>query len=189
MYFEYFGVKIGDQEKSWAPHGVCLRCVEGLRMWSKGKVKFFRFGVPMIWREPRNHSDDCYYCTCNVQGYSTKNKKQIFYPNMDSALNPVPHTPGIPTPQAPQSLDNLPSSESESEESSSDEFQVGDSSGPQQFSQGELNDLIQDLGLPRQSVELLGSRLQEKNLLTPGTAYVWYRNREKHFEAYISGDG
>ena len=53
-----------------------------------------------------------------------------------------------------------------------DEFQVGSSSGPQQFSQAELNDLIQDLGLPKQSTELLGSRLQEKNLLTPGTSLL-----------------
>lgn len=72
VYFAYFGVKIGDQDKSWAPHRVCSGCVEGLRSWSKGKVKSFRFGVPMIWREPRNHSDDCYFCSCNVQGYSTK---------------------------------------------------------------------------------------------------------------------
>ena len=104
LYFAYFGVKIGDQDKSWAPHGVCLGCVEGLRVWSKGKVIFFRFGVPMIWREPRNHNNDCYFCTYNVQGYCTKNKKQIRYPNMDSALRPVPHGPGIPTPQAPKSL-------------------------------------------------------------------------------------
>ena len=108
---------------------------------------------------------------------------------MDLALHPVPHGPGIPTPQAPQSLDDLPSSESESGENSSDEFQVGHSSGPQQFSQAELNDLIQDLGLPKQSAELLESRLQEKILLTPGTSFAWYRNREKHFEPYFSEDG
>ena len=86
-------------------------------------------------------------------------KKQIRYPNMDSALRPVPHGPGIPTPQAPQNLDDLRSSESELEQSSSDEFQVGNSSGPQQFSQAEFNDLIRDLGLLKQSAELLGSRL------------------------------
>ena len=108
---------------------------------------------------------------------------------MDSALCTVSQVPGIPTPQAPQSLDDLPSSESESEESSSDEFQVGDSNKPKQFSQAELNDQIRDLGLPKQSAELLGSKLKEKNLLTPGTSFAWYRNREKHFEPYFSEDG
>ena len=102
VYFAYFGVKIGDQNKSCSPHGVCLGCVEGLRIWSKGKVKSFR-----------NHGDDCCFCSCNVQGYSTKSKKKIRYPNIYSALHPVPHGPDIPTPQAPLSLENLPSSESE----------------------------------------------------------------------------
>ena len=45
------------------------------------------------------------------------------------------------------------------------------------------------MGLPKQSAELLGSRLQEENLLTPGTFFAWYRNREKHFEPYFSEDG
>ena len=108
---------------------------------------------------------------------------------MDSALRLVPHGPGIPTPQAPQSSENLPLSESESEESSSDECQVGGSSGPPQFSQAELNDLTRDLELSKQSAELLGSRLQKKNLLTPGTSFAWYSNREKHFEPYFPQDG
>ena len=90
VYFAYFGVKIGDQDKSWAPHGVCLECVEGLRIWSKGKVKPFRFDVSMIWREPQNHSDDCYFCLCNVQGYIAKNKKQIRYPKHGFGTPPSP---------------------------------------------------------------------------------------------------
>jgi hypothetical protein len=58
VYYAYFGVKLGDQDNSWAPHKVCYVCVEGLRKWSKGKKKAFRFGVPIIWMEPKNHSDD-----------------------------------------------------------------------------------------------------------------------------------
>jgi uncharacterized protein with PIN domain len=58
VYYAYFGVKLGDQGKSWAPHKVCSVCVEELRQWSKGTKKSFYFGVPMIWREPRNHSDN-----------------------------------------------------------------------------------------------------------------------------------
>jgi hypothetical protein len=99
VYFAYFGVKLGDQDKTWAPHKVCSICVEDLRLWSKGKKKSFRFGVPMIWRQPPNHGDDCYFCTCNIQGYSLKNKKDIVYPNLPSAMRPLPHGPDIPVPQ------------------------------------------------------------------------------------------
>jgi hypothetical protein len=36
---------------------------------------------------------------------------------------------------------------------------------------------------------LLGSRLKSKNLLSPGTSFSWYRNREKEFIPYFSQDG
>ncbi|KAI5696331.1 hypothetical protein M8J76_008968 [Diaphorina citri] len=36
-YHAYFGIKIGDQDKSWAPHEVCKTCVEHLRQWTTGK--------------------------------------------------------------------------------------------------------------------------------------------------------
>jgi hypothetical protein len=58
VYHASFGVKLEDQDKSWAPHKVCYVCVEYLRKCCKEKKKTFRFGVPMIWREPKNQSDD-----------------------------------------------------------------------------------------------------------------------------------
>jgi hypothetical protein len=36
---------------------------------------------------------------------------------------------------------------------------------------------------------VLGSRLKSKNLLSPGTSFSWYRNREKEFIPYFSQDG
>ncbi|KAI6650066.1 hypothetical protein LOD99_6281 [Oopsacas minuta] len=56
-YHAYFKVKLGDQDKSWAPHKVCKSCVELLRSWSKGKEKHLPFGIPMIWIESKNHFD------------------------------------------------------------------------------------------------------------------------------------
>ena len=47
-YFAYFDVKLGDQDKPWAPHKVCKTCVENLRLWKNGKLKGLRFGVPMV---------------------------------------------------------------------------------------------------------------------------------------------
>jgi hypothetical protein len=60
---------------------------------------------------------------------------------------------------------------------------------PRFFSQSELNDLVRDLGLPKDSAEVLGSRLKSKNLLSPGTSFSWHRNRQKEFITYFSQDG
>jgi hypothetical protein len=70
----------------WAVQKVCYICVQDPRNWSKEKKKVFRLGVPMIWRKPKNHSDDCYFCCCNVKGYNYKNKKVFLYPNLPSFL-------------------------------------------------------------------------------------------------------
>ena len=77
VYFAYFGLKLGDQDKPWAPHNVCKTCEEDLRLWMKSKKQAFRFGIPMMWREQRDHSSDCYFCFCNVKGYNLKKKKVI----------------------------------------------------------------------------------------------------------------
>ena len=95
-YLAYFGIKLGDQDKSWAPHKVCRACVKNLRQQTKGKRKSLSFGIPMIRREPENHVDDCYFCIINVAGFSSKNKFKINYCNIPSAMRPVPHSDSIP---------------------------------------------------------------------------------------------
>lgn len=48
VYFAHFSIKLGEQDKSWAPHIVCSVCVEELK---QGKKKSFRLGGPMILRQ------------------------------------------------------------------------------------------------------------------------------------------
>ena len=86
-YLAYFGIKIGDQDKRWAPHTTCSTCLEQLRKWSKGQLKQLPFAIPMIWREPTNHYNDCYFCITKVTGYNCKNLKNIQYPNLLSAID------------------------------------------------------------------------------------------------------
>ena len=45
VYFAYFGLKLGDLDKAWAPHKVYKRYVENLRNWLKGKKKAFCYGI------------------------------------------------------------------------------------------------------------------------------------------------
>ena len=49
--YAYFGIKLENQDKAWAPHRVLL-----LRQRSTGKQKSFAFGIPMVWREPKGLS-------------------------------------------------------------------------------------------------------------------------------------
>ncbi|GFQ89693.1 uncharacterized protein TNCT_555151 [Trichonephila clavata] len=47
FYLAYFGMKLGDQDKSWANHKICVKCLNDLRFWLKGKKTAVRFGVSM----------------------------------------------------------------------------------------------------------------------------------------------
>lgn len=190
-YLGYFGVKLGDQDKSWAPHTVCKTCTEHLRQWTNGN-RSLKFGVPMVWREPKNHHDDCYFCLVNITGINRNNRSKWTYPDLDSARRPCPHSDEVPIP-AFSCLPELSENESHmsvdtqanrSDESDSD-F-VGPSTAAQNFNQHELNDLIRDLNLSKESSELLASRLKEKNLLESGTKITFYRNREKNLLPFFS---
>ena len=57
------------------------------------------------------------------------------------------------------------------------------------YNQSESNDLIRGLNLPKQSAEVLASRLQEKHLLKAGTNVSFYRNREEKLRKYFQSDG
>ena len=65
-YFAYFGIKLGDQDKRWAPHIICSVCYSNLHGWTCGK-RSLPFGIPMIWREATNHTNDCYFCLINTK--------------------------------------------------------------------------------------------------------------------------
>jgi hypothetical protein len=144
---------------------MCYVRVEDLREWSKGNKKAFRFGVPVTWREPKNHNDICCSCCCDIKGYNSKNKKVIVYPNPLSALSPIVHGPEVPVPQPTEILEGV-STNSFDSGGDDEEFQCHTTrQSPKLFTQSELNDVIRDLGLPKDKAEFLGSRLKEKNLL------------------------
>ena len=78
-------MKLGHlDKKKWAPKKVstmkikkvCHTCVEQLRKWNRGKKVSMPFAIPMIWHEPRNHVDDCYFCVCDIRGNNKKIRKK-----------------------------------------------------------------------------------------------------------------
>ncbi|QQP53101.1 Uncharacterized protein FKW44_005452 [Caligus rogercresseyi] len=146
----------------------------------------------MVWREPKNHSDDCYFCAINLIGINRKNRKTLTYPNLDSAIRPVPHSEDVPVPVF-ESFPDVTDDERATEllqcdglHNHDDRDFEGTTSQPKQFNRGELNDLVRDLNLPKKSAELLASRLSEKNLLQSGTTISFYRTRDSEFVSFFS---
>ena len=65
-YLAYFKIRLGDQDKSWAPHQACKTCMEHLRQWTKGTRDGLKFGIPVICREPKDHVTDYYFCIVKI---------------------------------------------------------------------------------------------------------------------------
>ncbi|CAH1113182.1 unnamed protein product [Psylliodes chrysocephalus] len=52
--------------------------------------------VPIVWRESKNHHDDCYFCSVNVKGFIRHKKGKWEYPDLKLARRPIPHNEEIP---------------------------------------------------------------------------------------------
>ncbi|CAK8672735.1 unnamed protein product [Clavelina lepadiformis] len=117
-----------------------------------------------------------------IKGFNRRNKSNIKYPNLKSALRPVPHCDEIPVPNPLTEMQS--SSESERSAGDGEHYQEGiNDDSPKLFSQTQLNDLTRELYLSKQ---LLASRLKEKNLLEKGTSFAWFRHRKKKFTEFFS---
>ena len=125
----------------------------------------------MIWREPRNHFDDRYFCLIVLKGFIRHKKNTWNYPDLKSARRPVPHCEEISVPKF-SDLPNICKENNEclEEVESSASDSVGtvfesSSSTPEQFKQEELSSHIRDLNLSKESAEILAFRLRDKNCL------------------------
>ena len=94
LWYVFFSVKLGDQDKSYAPHIVCANCYEILSKWAQPNIRrqrYFLFDWPMSWREQADHENDCYFCCTNTKGKSSSHRKTMLYANVKS----VTKTEGI----------------------------------------------------------------------------------------------
>jgi len=114
----------------------------------------------MAWKVPSNQGTECYFCMMPpIQNdMSMKEKSTFVYPNIPSEIWPVPHGDGLPVPESPDNFtmysDDEESVSSNSEEQQPSASRVADNLPSTDFSnheitEGELNDLISDLKLPK----------------------------------------
>lgn len=91
-------------------------------------------------------------------------------------------------------IDEESAEEDESESDDNDDSETDYASSnkksavPSLVSLSELNDLVRNLGLPKDGSEYLASFLKEKNLLEPETKISFYRNRDSEFRKYFVKD-
>ncbi|XP_066436113.1 uncharacterized protein [Eleutherodactylus coqui] len=190
-YKAYFGMPVVDQDKTWAPHFTCenfKRTLEGLY---RGEKRAMRFAIPLIWREPTDHTSNCYFCMPDPsKRRSGKNTQPVVYPDIPSSVAQVPHSSEFPVPTPPaakRQLRSYESSESDNEGDEDVDFTVTAADKVSYFpNQYDLNDLIRDLGLTKSNAELLISRLKQWDLLDKSVHVTCQRKRHHVFESFFS---
>ena len=127
------------------PRIICIECASCLSQWFNRTGPGFSFGVPVIWREQRDHTTDCYFCMTSGKGFNGKNKKSITYPNLTSAIRPITHSDDIPVPTPPVSLSDSDSTSSDGDSNEDNLYYQPENSQIRHIiSQVELNDLVRE---------------------------------------------
>lgn len=185
VYLHYFGFAVANTDKLWVPNMFCNACRTKLYKWSMGEKVYFTFSLPMLWRNPKNHVNDCYFCLMNV-GINAKKLANYKYPDVSSVSKPFPRTSNDPLPVCPGASGNAGETSTTSPMSSGSEVIMEER---HLISQSELNDLIRDLHLSKQKAELLASRLQQWNYLDRATVVSVYRNRNQELIQFFKKEG
>jgi hypothetical protein len=122
----------------------------------------------VCWRKATDHLSDCHFCLTSITGVTAKSKHTVQYPNLPSAMRPVPRPAELPVPKPPTNI-MLRDSESTNEDVGQannnmdcDPTFAGASSSNEShlLTQRDLNDIVHDLNLSKKQAEILGSRLK-----------------------------
>jgi hypothetical protein len=132
------------------------------------------------------------------QGFSKKKKWTLRYPNILSAMRPLPYDEGLPVPEPPEivTLESEKERDDEicdiSEPSTSKDHEFAHnvmSAEPQRITQNDLNDLVRDQELPKGKAELLASRVQQWHLLVDNVKVLASRSRQKRVAQFFKKEG
>lgn len=74
----------------------CRACVNHRSEWKNEKRSSgLPFAIPLLWREPKGHGNDCYFCHANIQGITVKTWITLQYSDIPSAIRPLPQSDGL----------------------------------------------------------------------------------------------
>lgn len=184
-YELYFGFAL--VENSWSPSQVCNSCACSLRNWRNNKGYGMRFGVPMIWRQPKEHEGDCYFCAApDLTGKKKNEKGMVAYPHNTSAERPVPHSIELPVPKAPSSGKVEEDNAYVDNEAKDPDYEDQEENNTHKPSQGEVDDFVRDLQMAKEKSEVCVARLRQWGLVQNGVKSSHYRTRDLPFSQFFS---
>ena len=161
--------------------------------WAKGS-RSMPFAIPMFWRQPTDHVSDCYFHLTNITGVTAKSKHTIQYPNLPSAMRPLPHSAELSVPKPPTKMMMNDSESSDEDAGQANNNKDCDptfagacsSNEPHLLTQADLNDIICDLNLSKKQADLLGSRLKGWILLCQDTKVCFNHGCHEEFKDFFS---
>jgi len=125
-----------------------------------------------------------------------KKKQRIDYPNIPSAIRPVPHGENLSMPEPLKEYNlNLEMEEKDTEktepheEPTDPDFQGPASESPHKLTQNELNDVVRDLQLPKVKAELLTSRMKQWKYVDEGVKITLHCYHQKNLEVFFTMEG
>ena len=121
----------------------------------------------------------------NLKGINRKNKHHIQYPDVFSAVRPIPHSRDLSVPEPDDNMECYSDSEhGDMTGVAGNEVYKPEDDQPVPSVQAELSDLTRKLNASKECAQLLGSRLKEKHLLSLGTMFYWGRDRERELGSF-----
>jgi hypothetical protein len=99
-YELYFGCKLVTNIKVGTSYLLCNVCKAYHRIGYGSRQ--MPFAILVVWRKAKAHSSSCYFCLINTSGITSKSKHTIKYPDMPSAMRPVPDSEQLPLPKPPE---------------------------------------------------------------------------------------
>ena len=112
----------------------------------------------------------------------------VKYPNVPSAIRPIPYVSDLLFPEPYNSMDySFDSNISDMTFMAGDDvYKPEEYHNPVPLTQTVLKDMTRDLKLSKESAQLLGSCLKERHLLMPGTTFFWSRYCEREFRQFFT---
>ena len=155
-----FCVKLGFQDRPFAPY-VCGKNLENLSDWRNDKRNSMLFAIPIVGRVGKYYITDYYLYLKNLIRINRKNKHLVLYPDVPSAIRPIPNASNFPVPGPDGNMVySTGFHHSDMPVVSGGDAYKPEVDQPVPLTKVELDDLTRDINLSKESAQLLGSRLK-----------------------------